>query len=172
MEWYYLVGAVAYGIFVIQFILSWVGGDLEADVDLDGDADLSISDIVSFKGFIHFLMGCSSWLILKSKIGELLWYDYLIAAVLGLLFMIILYYIYKLFMKLECKPKILEGQELVGRPAEVYIPMGLGSDGYYKYAITCDNNNGIVELYAKSANKLSTGDLVTIQAFVNNYYLI
>ncbi len=50
---YYIIGGVAYGI--LQFIISWVAGEL--DVDFDGDADFDIGDVVSFKGLIHFLMG-------------------------------------------------------------------------------------------------------------------
>ena len=50
---YYILGGIAYGIFILQFIISWVAG--EFDVDFDGDAD--VSDVVSFKGFIHFFMG-------------------------------------------------------------------------------------------------------------------
>lgn len=45
---YYVVGGVAYGIFILQFIISWVAGEL--DVDFDGDADFDIGDVVSFKG--------------------------------------------------------------------------------------------------------------------------
>ena len=46
-EVYYLLAATSYGI--VQFVLSWFGGDTDLDVD--------VGDIVSFKGFIHFLMG-------------------------------------------------------------------------------------------------------------------
>lgn len=172
MEWYYLLGAIAYGIFIVQFILSWVGGDFGVDVDLDGDSDVSINDVVSFKGLIHFLMGSSSWLILKSRIESIEWYDYLISLVLGILFVMILYYIYKIFMKLEDKPKVLSGSSLVGRSAEVYLPMGIGGDGFYKYLITVDNNTGTVEVTAKSVNTYKTGDLVNIISFNNDYYFI
>lgn len=55
-EVYYLLAAVSYGIFLVQFILSWFGGD----TDLDGELDMNVSD--SFKGLIHFIMGASGWL--------------------------------------------------------------------------------------------------------------
>jgi hypothetical protein len=47
---YYIIGGVAYGIFILQFIISWVAGELDVDVDFDGDADFDIGDVVSFKG--------------------------------------------------------------------------------------------------------------------------
>lgn len=33
---YYIIGGVAYGIFILQFIISWVAGELDVDVDFDG----------------------------------------------------------------------------------------------------------------------------------------
>lgn len=43
-EVYYLLAATSYGIFIVQFVLSWFGGDT--------DVDMNVGDIVSFKGFI------------------------------------------------------------------------------------------------------------------------
>lgn len=64
--------------------------------DLDGELDMDVSDIVSFKGLVHFVMGASGWL--KHSIE---WYDYLIALICGILFVVILYYLYKLCLKLQ-----------------------------------------------------------------------
>lgn len=67
---YYLSAAISYGIFLVQFILSWFGGDTDLDVDLDGD----VSDIVSFKGLIHFIMGASG--CIKQSISHSVeWYE-------------------------------------------------------------------------------------------------
>lgn len=66
-ETYYLLAAISYGIFIVQFILSWFGGDTDLDVDLDGELDMDVSDIVSFKGLVHFVMGVSGWLRDKSS---------------------------------------------------------------------------------------------------------
>lgn len=83
---YYLLAAISYGIFLVQFILSWFGGDTDLDVDLDGELDMDVSDIVSFKGLIHFIMGASGWLCIKQSISHSVeWYDYLIALVCGIL---------------------------------------------------------------------------------------
>lgn len=51
MEWYYILGIISYGIFIIQFILSNLGiSDTDLDVDFDGNVDFSVSDLLSFKG--------------------------------------------------------------------------------------------------------------------------
>lgn len=82
---YYIIGGVAYGIFILQFIISWVAGEL--DVDFDGDADFDIGDVVSFKGLIHFLMGFGGWTSIKQLLGyEITWVDWLIGFFIGLVF--------------------------------------------------------------------------------------
>ena len=74
---YYIVAVIVYDIFIVRFILSWIGGDFDIDADLD------LSDVVSFKGLTHFLMGFSGWLSVKSfTTHNIMWYDYLIAFVL------------------------------------------------------------------------------------------
>lgn len=47
--------------FVIQFLLSILGSDLDTDIDIDSASDLSmsLSDIISFKGITHFILGYS-----------------------------------------------------------------------------------------------------------------
>lgn len=61
---YYILGGIAYGIFILQFIISWVAGEFDVDVDFDGDADFDVSDVVSFKD-----LSISSW---DSEDGHLL----------------------------------------------------------------------------------------------------
>ena len=113
----YIVALVVYGLFIIRFILSWVGGDF----DLDGDLDLDVSDVVSFKGLTHFLMGASGWLSVKQyTTHSIMWYDYLIAFCVGILFIGMLFQLYKFMMKLESKPTILTGKDLVGTSAIIY----------------------------------------------------
>ena len=108
-EVYYLLAAISYGIFLVQFILSWFGGDTDLDVDLDGELDMNVSDIVSFKGLIHFIMGASGWLCVKQSISHSVeWYDYLIALVCGILFVVILYYLYKLCSSIKSFQKMIE----------------------------------------------------------------
>lgn len=115
---YYLLAAVSYGIFLVQFILSWFGGD----TDLDGELDMNVSDIVSFKGLIHFIMGASGWLCVKQSVSHSVeWYDYLIALVCGILFVVILYYLYKFCLKLQHQVIPEEGEALIGRGFTISI---------------------------------------------------
>lgn len=165
---YYTIAVIVYGIFIIRFILSWVGGDFDIESDID------VSDVVSFKGFTHFLMGFSGWLSVKSFITHnIMWYDYLIAFILGVIFVIILYYVYKFLMKLENKPQVLSGKDLIGSTAKVYLTSStIDADTLFKYLITTDNGIGTVEIPAKSREFYKIGDSVVIKDYVNAYYII
>lgn len=165
---YYIVAVIVYDIFIVRFILSWIGGDFDIDADLD------LSDVVSFKGLTHFLMGFSGWLSVKSfTTHNIMWYDYLIAFILGVIFVIILYYVYKFLMKLENKPQILSGKDFIGSTARVYLVMStIDADTLFKYIITVDNGVGTIEVPAKSREYYKIGDSVVIKDYVNAYYII
>jgi hypothetical protein len=167
---YYGIAVIVYGIFIIRFVLSWIGGDFE----MDADADIDVSDIVSFKGATHFLMGASGWLAGKSYFTHNVeWYDYIAAIALGLIFVVVLYFVYKFMMSLEKKAQVLTGKQLVGKDAKVYLTTGYDSiDGMCKYIITVDNNVGTMEYPAKSKSVHNVGDSVTISDYENAYYII
>ena len=163
---YYAVALTVYSIFIIRFILSWVGADFDVDADVD------VSDVVSFKGLTHFLMGFSGWLSVKSYITHnVMWYDYLIALILGVIFMILLYFVYKLLISLETKPQILSGKQLIGKTGKIYVILE-PEDSIKKYIITVGNGLGTQEYPAKSNNSYKLGDEVVISDYVNAYYII
>ena len=160
-QFYYLITAILYGVFIIRFILSWIG------VDYDVDADLDLSDVVSFKGVTHFLMGVFSWLSLTLYTKHnIFWYDYLIAFIVGIIFILVLFYVYKLMMKLESKPKILTEKELVGAKGTIYLVY----DNHY--VVTIANGIGTIEVSGKSNKKLKVGDTVVVSDYVNGYYIL
>ena len=165
---YYIVAVIVYDIFIVRFILSCIGGDFDIDADLD------LSDVVSFKGLTHFLMGFSGWLSVKSyTTHNVMWYDYLIAFILGVIFVIILYYVYKFLMKLENKPQVLSGKDFIGSTAKVYLVLStIDADTLFKYVVTVNNGTGTVEIPAKSRESYKTGDSVVIKDYVNAYYII
>ena len=163
---YYAVALTVYSIFIIRFILSWIGADFDIDADVD------ISDVVSFKGFTHFLMGFSGWLSVKSYITHnIMWYDYLIALILGIIFVILLYFVYKFLISLETKPQILSGKQLIGKTGKIYVILE-PEDSIKKYIITVGNGLGTQEYPAKSNNSYKLGDEVVISDYVNAYYII
>jgi hypothetical protein len=75
-------------------------------------------------------------------------------------------------LKLTQAPVILVGEDLVGKPASIYVNLGKDDEGMYKYIINVNNNIGNVEYNAKSDEKYSTGDNVVIKSFIKGNYFI
>ena len=52
---YFFAALVSTGIFLLQFILSIFFGSMDTDIDVnaDGNADIDMSSVLSFKGLIH-----------------------------------------------------------------------------------------------------------------------
>ena len=165
MEWYYILGIISYGIFIVQFILSNFGGDTELDVDFDGEGDFDTSSLLSFKGLIHFAMGFSGWLMLTGKVTT---YTVCTGVIIGLLFMVLLYYLYKLCMHFHSEPTEKNGTELVGYPVTVT----------FVWPSDCTSCIGVPvglpyrELHCFSTTPLKVGDRKTITDYVNNTYYI
>jgi len=165
----YGITATLYAIFFIRFILSWIGGDFDIDIE---DVDLDLGDIVSFKGATHFLMGFFSWLSTSLlTTHSIKWYDYIFAFILGSIFAIILFYVYKLMLKLESNPTMLKERALIGKHAEIYL-VSKRKEGDYYYLITVDNGLGTFEVPAKSPDFYSIRDSVQIKDFDGSYYII
>ena len=100
-----------------------------------------------------------------------MWYDYLIALILGVIFVISLYFVYKLLISLETKPQILSGKQLIGKTGKIYVILE-PEDSIKKYIITVGNGLGTQEYPAKSNNSYKLGDEVVISDYVNAYYII
>lgn len=162
MEWYYILGIISYGIFIVQFALSNLGfGDTDIDIDLDGDVDFDVSDLLSFKGLIHFLMGFSGWLMLSGTVNV---FTIIIAIILGISFMVGLYFIYKVCMKFNSEPTIKTGVELIGETATVYLPYLEN-----KYICTLKDSREIV---CSSELPLKIGSTVCINSYISGIYYV
>lgn len=168
-EVYYFLAAISYGIFLIQFILSWFGGETDLDVDLDGELDMDVGDIVSFKGFVHFIMGASGWLSVRQFTSNSLeWYDYIIAIIIGIVFIFVLFYLYKLCLKLQYQPKYEEGNSLVGKSGTILVAC---HGQYYYLKVEINGCSEEIIAYPEISNVgYTVGTSVTISKFINNKY--
>lgn len=160
---YYTIAIIVYSLFLIQFIISLFGVDTDFDVDFDGTPDFTASDLISFKGLVHFLMGYSGYLCLT---GDYTWYNQIIAVLIGVLFLVILYYCYKLMLKLQHHPTVQEGSDLVGARGIVQLKM----DNCYFVGVQI---NGVTtQIRCISENSYSIGDIVLIKQYLKgNYYI-
>ena len=163
MEWYYTLGIISYGIFIIQFLLSLFGGDTDLDVDFDGESDFDASSLLSFKGLVHFAMGFSGWLML---VGEVSLITICIGIIAGLIFMVILYYLYKLCMRFHSEPTEKRGVELVGHNVVVSLIL---HDGI---CICSPVGFPYQELRCIPLTPTKVGDVKNISSYENGIYKI
>ncbi len=117
---YFFAALVSTGIFLLQFILSIFFGSMDTDIDVnaDGNADIDMSSVLSFKGLIHFCMGFGWFMYLCQPPYIVL--HYLGAVISGSFFVFVLAWIYKLCYKLKQENKPEQGEELIGRKCEIY----------------------------------------------------
>lgn len=173
MEWYYILGIISYGIFIVQFLLSnffgWGDLDLDFDVDFDGEPDFGLGDILSFKGLIHFVMGFSGWLMLAGKVTLT---TLAIASVIGFVFIVILYYAYRLCLKFNSEPQIKSGEGLVGKEVSISVQIS-----EMEYSGNCITESGYVPLdkcrLSKPTNHMiKCGDILHIDSYKSGIYFI
>lgn len=163
MEWYYILGIISYGIFIAQFALSNFGGDTELDVDFDGEGDFDASSLLSFKGLVHFAMGFSGWLMLT---GEVTVFTICISIAIGIAFMVLLYYLYRLCMEFRSEPTERNGVELVGYG--VYVILIL-PDGI---CLCAPFGLPYRELRCFSKHPVKIGDVKIIESYKDGVYTI
>lgn len=89
MNWYEIVFIVCLALTFAQTVLMLLGLDLDFDFDVD-------SDLISFKGLLHFLVGAMGTLCI---FGSVTLWSVLTAVVVGIILVIMLNWIYKSLSK-------------------------------------------------------------------------
>lgn len=162
-----LISLTSTGIFLVQFIISIFFGDLDVDVDGDANADFDIGSLFSFKGVIHFLIGFG-WT--KVLFADNSWQSYALAVIVGLVFMLVLFYSYVLAFHLQNLRRPEASDKLVGRPGKIYINNGDG-----RYIIFIDRDGSLRELDVVSMSgrtDYQTDQTVTIRCVEDNTFYI
>jgi hypothetical protein len=171
MTLYFALALFSTGIFVVQFLLSMFVADTDfdtdTDIDLDGSADFSMSDLVSFKGLIHFLIGFS-WTMWFWQDGNQ-FVAAMVAVAVGLVFVLVLAFVYwgALHLKNEIRPE--RGDDLIGREGEVYLR---NRDGSYLIYTEINGTRRELKVYHDGTKNFQTGSIVRISSYSNGKYYI
>lgn len=176
---YFGIALFCTGLFLAQFILSMVIGELGADTDVDLDADgigdLNLSDLFSFKGLLHFGIGFS-WTMWFTRDMPNKAASVAISVLIGVVFMIVLFLTYWLAGKLKNDPRQESGSDLVGRTAEIYLSEGPRDSGLVQYRVwvTINGSKRLMTVVSESDEilKLPPGTIVTIRDFHDGRYFI
>jgi hypothetical protein len=119
MTWYAIVLIVSGALFLFSTIGSLFFGDVDIDLDSDLDASsgFTVSDIISFKGLLHFTLGFS---LILTLIQEVTLISVCAAVIAGLIFVFALFYLYK-FIYVKLPQNMTYIDEIKEMDAEVYF---------------------------------------------------
>jgi hypothetical protein len=92
MTWYEIVLLLSAAFFLLSTVGSLLFGGMDLDLDADVDAGTLVSDLVSFKGLIHFAIGFSLVLTLMHETTPIAVAG---GVATGVVFVVVLYYLYK-----------------------------------------------------------------------------
>lgn len=167
---YFYIALFCTIVFLVQFILSFFIGDLDLDadfdIDSDGNSDFSLSDILSFKGLLHFGLGFA-WTMWFNRDMENKYLAALFSIGVGLIFVLVLWSVYYFAKKLECEVKSESGEALIGRDVTIYLSLGNG-----KYSAYVVKNGSRQLIHVQSNQILEPGDTSVIKKFEHGIYYI
>jgi len=115
MAWYEIMLLVSLALFLITTVGSMLFGG--ADLDFDVETGTLLSDIISFKGLLHFCIGFSLVLTLMKEVTLL---SVAGGVATGLVFAAALYFLYKFFYG-KAQKSISYTTEINDMEAEVYF---------------------------------------------------
>lgn len=141
------IALVASAIFLIQFFMSIFFGDIDTDTDLDAD----LGSVVSFKGLTHFCIGFG-WYMYIAKSTSIS--TFLIGITIGLVFVFMLWFLYKKAYQLQKENKPEKTEALVGRECTIYAHDG------NRYIVQVAQNGALREVEVRSleGKTYQTGD--------------
>ena len=148
------VAIVATAIFLVQFIVSIFFGDIDTDVDMDTD----LGSVISFKGLTHFCIGMG-WYMYISQGTDIS--SYVVGILVGLVFVLVLWFLYKKAWQLQNENRHEKPEELLGRECTIYTQNG------DRYVVQIAVNGALREMDVRSleGRKYRTGDRAVIVRF-------
>lgn len=148
------VAIVATAIFLVQFIVSIFFGDIDTDVDMDTD----LGSVISFKGLTHFCIGMG-WYMYISQGTDIS--SYVVGILVGLVFVLVLWFLYKKAWQLQNENRPEKPETLLGRECTIYTQNG------DRYVVQIAVNGALREMDVRSleGRKYRTGDRAVIVRF-------
>lgn len=148
------VAIVATAIFLVQFIVSIFFGGIDTDVDMDTD----LGSVISFKGLTHFCIGMG-WYMYISQGTDIS--SYVVGILVGLVFVLVLWFLYKKAWQLQNENRPEKPEALLGRECTIYTQNG------DRYVVQIAVNGALREMDVRSleGRKYRTGDRAVIVRF-------
>jgi len=173
---YWIIALIGSAIFVVIFILTFIGGTGDADM-VDDAASFEADDggvgfqFFTFKNVIAFftIFGWTGIVCLESDLNHLL--TVVIATVAGLIMMVITSSIFFYMSKLA-QSGTLKIQNAVGLIGEVYLPIGSNRSKVGKIQLKVQGSLRELEAITDSETELATSSIVKVVDVVSAELLL
>lgn len=160
-------------IFLIQTIITFSGLDIADGFDTDFDAHVHDGDfqLFSLRNLINFLLGFSwTGISFYATIGEKPWFLITLAFVVGVLFVLLFFFVIKQVQKLA-EDNSFKITNTLNKTAEVYLTIPENKTGKGKIMISV--NGAFHELEDMTENeRIPSGSAVKVVKIENNNLLI
>jgi len=164
--WYIMIPSGT--IYALLIILTFVGGDIDVDVNLDdGIGGDDIIGLFTFRNAIYFLFGYSAGTLIGINAGYTILSSTLLGVGIGMTLVIIT--VLLMFLMLKCNQINIPSYDgLIGKSAKVYLRVSPGANG----KITVNVNGTQKEMYASSDIDIPSGATVKILSIDNGIAVI
>ena len=164
---YWSIALIASFVFVIQTIISFVGG--VDDIDIEGDSS-GVSGFFSVRNLVNFLLGVG-WTgvalygTISSK-GLLA----LVAVAIGIAFVLMFFAMIRVLLKLQ-KDNTFRIEETLDKVASVYLTIPENKSGSGKIQISVRGSTHEIPALT-SGEKIATGEKVRVTEILGNYLVL
>lgn len=158
-------------IFVIQSILTFIGADADANLDVDVDtsmdgADLSNIDtganLYTFRNFVNFCLGFGwSAILLQASISSPVLLI-LVSALIGVALVMAVMYLFKLLSSMQQSGNINVQKQAAGCEGKVYLTIPAARGGSGKVQITIAGSVREYDALTESETVLKTGTPIRV----------
>ncbi len=176
---YWLIAIPSTLAFVIQLILSFLGGDMD-DADFDGDGDIDHGGDMDYDGGFHFMtvknmiafFAIFSWsglACIDANLGVTV--TLIISLICGLLMMIIMATLYYFMSKLS-HSGTMQMHNAIGVVGDVYLTIPANKSGMGKVQVKVQGALRTLDAVTNAPEAIRTGSLIKVVDIVNDNILI
>jgi len=173
---YWIIALVGSVIFVIIFLLTFIGGDTDADMEADG-TDFEADDggvgfqFFTFKNIVAFftIFGWSGLSCLDNGLSNTL--TLIISTLAGLIMMVLTSMLFFWMYKLA-QSGTLKIENAIGAVGEVYLPIGAKRSKMGKVQIKVQGSLRELEALTDNDEDLNTGTIVKVKEIISAELLL
>lgn len=177
MRAFWICGGVSTIIFLIQFVLTFIGiGETDADFDMGGGAGDTMDfggvlSLFSVRNVVNFFMGFGWGGVCAGNYTDNKLILYACAIAVGVIFVAIFFLLVKQVYKLESSGNI-DMNDCVGKVCNVYLRIPAAKEGKGKVQMSI--NGTVIEFDAMTEDSeiIKTGTQVKVVALISNNTLL